>query len=178
MFMAKWIIFLVTVLSISNLACGFEAYDFDQDQFTKTEPNLAKLTGTYIPTEKTIEALKSCKDLFGDEPTDVSISLFPDGTFEMHVSDRCLVGSFQFQSSNHAISLPDGGTWKVESEDWWWQIEFEFESGNTNTSNNSFDGTYLSTNISGEHPPYTIWIYIGDPNRDPILKFEQITENP
>lgn len=170
--MKKKIIFLITILSISNLMCGFEAYEFDQDRFTKTEPEPNKMTGNYVLTEKSKEGI------FSNNSQDISISLLSDGTFEMHnVPDAWLVTGVQLSNSNDAI-FPNKGTWSLVQQDWWWRIEFKFISSNNNPFENLTDGISSRIDISGEKPPYSLWFYVGDRNKGPIMIFEQVMKNP
>ena len=50
----NWFLFLVSLFSLSNLMCGFGAYDFDKDLFTTVEPDPQNMVGDYVPTEETM----------------------------------------------------------------------------------------------------------------------------
>lgn len=171
--MKKWAVFLVSILSLSNVMCGFGAYDFDQDLFTKIEPEPSKIVGNYLPTEETMFLIR---ETGGYDLQNVSISLLSDGTFEMqNMPDWWMTQPPHWGNSKGGINS-GRGTWSIVREDWWWQVELKFESGKFNSTQFG-DGFYQDIDISGEQPPYTLWIYVGDRDRGRVMIFEQAMEN-
>jgi hypothetical protein len=173
--MNKWIVFLIALLSISNLMCGFEAYDFEQDNFTKTKPDPSILVGTYVLTEKSKEFVSTMEGIAFSNAQNVSVSLISDGTFEIQkMPNGWAVKEFQFSNSNDVPS-PIKGTWSLIQENWWWRIEFVVDSSDTNTTGDFSHSLSTQVDIGGEQPPYSLWFYIGvgDPNRLPLIIFEQ-----
>jgi hypothetical protein len=173
--MNKWVVFLIAMLSISNLMCGFESYDYDQDNFTKAKPDPTKLAGTYMLTEKSKEFASKMEGVAESNAQDVSVTLISDGTFEIQkMPNRWAIKEFQFSNLNDVTS-PIKGTWSLVQEDWWWQIKFVVNSSDTNNPEDFSRALSTQVDISGEQPPYSLWFYIGigDPNRLPLIIFEQ-----
>jgi hypothetical protein len=137
--MKKWIVFLIALLSISNLMCGFEAYDFEQDNFTKTKPDPSVLAGTYILTEKSKKIVSEMEDVTESNAQDISITLVSDGTFEIqNMPNSWATAEFQF-SNPKDVPSPIIGTWSLVQKDWWWRIEFVIDSSNINSSEDLLD---------------------------------------
>jgi hypothetical protein len=165
-----WLFPLISsILALSNLMCGFGAYDFDQDLFTKTEPSPFELAGVYIPTNETTQFIK---DIGKYDLQNMSVTLFLDGGFEMQNMPDWW---------NTPYGTPKGeadcgkGKWKVVKQDWWWQVEFE--SGYLNSENKPAQGFFRRIGISGEQPPYSLWFYIGDVDKGDVMVFKQITDS-
>jgi hypothetical protein len=178
--MNKWIVFVIAILSISNLMCGFEAYDFDQDNFTKTKPDLSELAGKYILTEKSKQFVSTMENVTESNAQDVSITVVSDGTFEIqNMPNSWATEEFQFSNPNGVPSLIKG-TWSLVQKDWWWRIEFVIDSSDVNSCENLLDPCSTRVDIGAEQPPYSLWFYIGtgDPNRLPLIIFEQTTIQP
>ena len=164
-------------MAISNLMCGFGARDFDQDYFTKIEPKSENLAGTYVPAKESATLIKETGHY---NLKDISISLFSDGTFEMkNMPDWWMTTGENFGESNGGSDSGEG-RWSIHksSLDSSWQIEFEFKSGTFNSREDLSDGFFTTKDMGGDQPPYTLWFYVGDPDRGRVMVFEQIVEKP
>ena len=152
--------------------CGFGAYDFDQDRFTKTEPKPQKMVGDYLPTKGTMTFIRETGRY---DVQDISISLFSDGTFKMqNMPDWWMTTGPQFGKSNGGADSGNG-TWSIaKTGNWWWQINFKFEPGNFKAREDLSDGFLTTKDISGEKPPYSLWFYVGDPDTGNVMIFEQV----
>jgi hypothetical protein len=176
--MNKWIVFLIAMFSISNLMCGFESYDFDQDNFTKAKPDPTKLAGIYVLTEKSKEFVSKMEGVTESNAQDVSVTLISDGTFGIqNMPNSWATAEFQF-SNPKDVPSPILGTWSLVQKDWWWRIEFVIDSSDKNSTGSLSDIFSTQVDISGEQPPYSLWFYIGigDPNRLPLIIFEQVVK--
>jgi hypothetical protein len=174
--MRKSVIFLLMILSLSNIMCGFGAYDFDQDSFTKTEPVVSKLAGVYVPNDEM--TLRLIGETGGYDLQDVSVALFSDGTFEMqNMPDWWNTIPPNFGESKGGVDS-GRGLWNVVKQNWWWQVEFKFESGYLNSWDESASGLSRNIDISGEQPPYSLWFYVGDLDNGQVMIFEQVLESP
>ncbi|MBI4762800.1 MAG: hypothetical protein ACOYYF_15385 [Chloroflexota bacterium] len=176
--MSKRIVIFIALLSMSNLMCWFEAYDFEQDNFTKTKPVSSAVAGTYVLTEKSKKFVSEMEDVTESNAQNISITLFSDGTFEMqNMPKNWAIEEFQFNSPND-VTFPIKGKWSLVQENWWWRIEFVIDLSGKN-STEFLSNTFSSqVDIGGEHPPYSLWLYIGvgDPNRLPLIIFEQVVK--
>ena len=176
--MKKWMLVLISLLSASNLMCLVSARDYDQNHFfTKTEPKEEKLVGKYVPTTKTISLIK---DVGKYESEDVAIALFPDGTFEVNnMPDWWIPNDAGYGKSNGGV---DSGTgkWKISKENLsgLWQITLDFQSGVFNSRKDINNDLTLTLDLGGQQSPYSIWIYVGDPDSGNVMVFEQVVENP
>ena len=171
--MKKWILFLILLLSISNLMCLVSARDYDQDHFfTKTKPDKKQLVGKYVPTEDTLSLIR---DEGQYEITDSSITLYPDGSFEVtNMPDWWLPNNAGYGKSNGGFDS-GLGSWKISSFSGLWEITLNFESGIFNSRNNI---SSVTLDLGGQQRPYSIWAYVGDPDRGRVMIFEQIVNNP
>jgi hypothetical protein len=168
----KWTLVSVAAIATSSLICGFGAYDFDQDLFTKIEPAPQKMVGNYVPDEETMTLIR---DTGNYDVQDISISLFPDGTFEMQNMPDWWLTDY---GEPHGGVDSGKGTWSVSKHNWWWQIDFQFDSVSFSSRPDLPNSVGTSKDISGDQPPYSLWFYIGDPDKGRVMVFEQVMENP
>ena len=162
------------MLAISNLMCLVSAYGVDMESFTKTKPKTEEMAGKYLPTKETLVLVKETGKYILQ---DISIELYPNGTFEMkNMPDWWITN--HGESNNGSDS--GTGKWTLSSHAGkWWDIEFEFVEGGTFSSRNELSGGFYTTKeISGESPPYSLWFYIGDPDKGRVMIFEQVIETP
>jgi hypothetical protein len=171
----KWIFFLISVMTILNLMCGFGARDFDQSYFTTIEPKPENMAGTYVPNNETMTLIRETGHY---NLTNISISLFVDGTFTMNnMPDWWMTTGEKFGESNGGTDSGKG-KWSIFKSASWWQIGFEFESATFNSREDLVDGFYTSKDIGEDQPPYTLWFYVGDADHGRVMIFEQIIEKP
>jgi hypothetical protein len=154
--------------------CLFGAYDFDKDNFTKTEPQPEKVAGTYLPTKETLLLIKNI-GLY--DLQNISISLHSDGTFEMQNMPDWWITDYGVSNGGTDSGK---GKWRVHKTTGgdWWQLELEFVSGTFSSKEYLSEGFYTEMHLSGEQPPYSLWVYVGDPDKGRVMIFEQIIENP
>lgn len=171
--MNKRVLFLISFLAVSNLMCLFSARDYDQEHsFTKTEPQKEQLVGEYFPTLGTITLIRD-KGHYSVEGT--SIIVYADETFDIvNMPDWWVPNNAGYGVSNGGFDSGKGN-WSISSSSGLWQIRFGFETGTFNSINEPFG---ITLDLGGEQPPYTIWIYIGDPDTGRVMVFEQSIENP
>ena len=171
----RMLFLIISLLGMANLMCLASVRDYDQDHsFTKTEPQREQLAGKYVPTSETISFII---DEGQYQLNDISISLYPDGNFEMqNMPDWWL-------PNDAGYGKPDGfldsgiGRWTVSQDNLsgLWQLTLAFESGIFNGVHETFT---ISLDLNGEQPPYSIWIYVGNPDRGRVMIFEQEVRNP
>jgi hypothetical protein len=153
---------LLTPLVLLTMMCG--VYNLDTDYFAKNEPAQADLIGTYEPTVQTLGLIQG---ELGYTPTDIFILLKSDNTFQMsNVPDA-------WRASYDSIGEPTSsqGTWKVAPDQEWWGIDFDFEDTVTIAG---IGGVFMP--LSGQEPPYYLWIYVGDPDSGKVMIFEQASD--
>ena len=153
--------------------CLYSARDYDQENFfTKTKPQKEQLAGKYFPTLETIGLIKDQGHYL---TTDISITVNSNETFEIvNMPDWWIPNNAGFGMSNGGV---DSGTgkWSLTSSSGLWQIWFQFEDGTFNSINEPFG---ITLDLGGEIPPYSIWIYIGDPDAGKVMIFEQSINKP
>ncbi|MEA3310349.1 MAG: hypothetical protein U9Q70_12685 [Chloroflexota bacterium] len=168
----KWLLFLSTLMATASLMCGFGAYDFDQDLFTKIEPDPQKMVGDYLPTEETLTLIAETGNY---DLQNTSVSLFADGTFEMQdMPDWWLT---DYGEPGGEVDAGKG-KWTISEHNWWWQIYLKFDSVSFNSRPDLSSGFGTHKDISGEQPPYSLWFYVGDLDKGRVMVFEQVVENP
>lgn len=157
-------------MALSNMMCGLGVRDFDKKFFTKTKPEKEQMVGIYLPTEDTQKLIRSQYDL---DVKDISISLYLDGTFEMKSMPDWW--ATDFGDSNGGVDTGKG-QWRIDFDEYdggYWNLFLNFETG-TFSSGERID-TWVD--IGNNQPPYSIWLYIGDPDDGIVMIFEQVTEN-
>lgn len=170
LFKKKWCFAFIAIMALSNITCGFGFLGFNNENFTTSKPELEQMVGIYLPIEKTEKLIKSQYNL---DMNDISISLYPDGTFEMNnMPDWWATDS---GGSNGGVDTGTG-KWDIDFDDSngeYWELFLGFETG-TFSSGEMFS-TWI--NIANNQPPYSLWFYIG-PDGPPVMIFEQVIENP
>jgi hypothetical protein len=155
------------LLALTNLMCGFGAFDFASEQFTKTKPELMQLVGFYLPTPETWELINETGQYTIQEP---SLTISADDTFEMTNMPDWWRTDF-----GKSLGGTDSGKgkWSLSSQNDWWQIELHFDITDFN-SDPSLSGDYVTyCEISGEQQPYSLWFYVGDPDDGRVMIFQQ-----
>ena len=167
----KKVLVLISLLALSNLMCLFSAYDVDKENFTKVEPKPSEFVGKYVPTKGTVALITETGRYI---LVDSSIEIFPDGTFEMKNMPDWWLDSL----GNSNGRLESGkGTWELISWGEYWRVTLDFDPGGT-FKDYSEDGFSTFKEVGGDQPPYSLWFYIGDPDRGRVMIFEQILEKP
>ena len=146
--------------------CLYGARDYDQENFfTKTEPQKEQLAGKYFPTLDTISLIR---DEGHYSVEDISITVNSDETFEIvNMPDWWIPNNAGYGVSNGGFDSGIG-RWSLTNFSELWQISFDFEEGTFNSINEPFG---VTLDLGGEQPPYSIWIYIGDPDAGRVMVF-------
>jgi len=170
----KKILFLISILALFNLMCGFiSAYEIDKESFTKVEPKPNEFAGKYLPSKDTIAFIKD-RGQFDLE--DSWFELFTDGTFEM----RNVPNWWIYKYSKSEGRLESGtGKWEFDPKGQHWEIHLEFDPGGTFSDQDHVENGFGTWAIIGsDQPPYTIWLYVGDPDYGDVMIYEQVIETP
>ena len=150
------------VLAFSVLA---GCYDLDTDYFPTEKPDRAVIEGTYQLDDSSAGAVKEA----GYEKVDATLRILGDGTFT--VTD---VPDWWNRFGNHHEGYDSGrGAWNLSEEQGTWRLRLDFESRREFHSTPAEDGLSTSITISGKHPPFVLWFYIGDPDSGRVMVFER-----
>jgi hypothetical protein len=170
LFKKKWYLVFISVMALSNIMCGLGILGFNNENFTKSKPEPEQMAGIYLPIEKTEKLIESQYNL---DIKEISISLNPDGTFEMNN----MPDWWATDSGDSSGGVDTGkGKWDIEFDEYdgeYWKLSLDFETG-TFSSGEIFD-TWI--HIGNNQPPYSLWFYIGGPD-GAVMIFEQVLENP
>jgi len=161
---------LIALLAVSNVMCGLGARDFDADSFTKVKPTRQQMAGVYVPTKETVTLIEQTGHY---HLNDIAISLFKDGTFDMQNMPDWWIADFGVSKGKGDSGK---GKWQIVKHGTLWQIEFGFETGEFNSDKNLSNGFFTTKDMSGDSPPYSLWFYIGDPDKGRVMIFEQVLE--
>ena len=152
-------------------ACLREA---NPSNFTVVSPEPQDLTGTYTPTEHTIELLKAS----GKYPAaKSSITLGADGSVKIvNVPDWWL------SSFGEARGKFDNGTgsWTIDKNKSWWLVVANFPTTTASFTTASVPAQGHVTammSLVGQKPPFTLQMNISDPNADLVMQYEKIASN-
>ena len=147
-----------------------------------SEEKTAILTAKIVHAEKkeelsTVEkTIAFVKDRGQFDLEDSWIELFTDGTFEM----QNVPNWWMYPYGDSDGKLESGkGKWELDPKGKYWEVYFEFDPGGT-FSYNDYSKTGFGSwrEIGGDHRPYTIWFYIGDPDHGDVMIYEQVIETP
>ena len=152
------LVLAIAVLTLS-VTCVFP--NLDSEYFTRNKPKQADLAGKYVPTTNTLQFIG---EEGGYEAVDISITLWPDGSFEM-VSMPDWWGETSGKSSGGFDS--GHGEWDIVKHQEWWNLELDFTSEDPPVG-------LTSVPLVGEAPPYRLWFYVGDPDVGDVMIFDKV----
>jgi hypothetical protein len=153
------IIFLMLVF-----AAAAGCYNLDTDNFPTEKPDISAIQGTYRLNESSVQTVKQA----GYEQVDATLNLLDDGTFTMtDVPDW-----WQTFGKSHGGYDSGQGTWKIQKHQNWWNIGLKFDSRRNFHSKPNEEGFSTSIVIFGKHPPFFLWLYVGDPDAGRAMVFE------
>jgi hypothetical protein len=140
--------------------------------YTVGPPKLEDLLGTYVPTQRTHELLKST----GKYPnSDSSITLNKNGSVTIsNVPDWWLTSysdaKGQFDNGS--------GTWTLDKNKDWWLIVLSFttQHGQFTTSVPGRGHITAMLSLVGQKPPYVLQLSITDPNADVAMQYQKVKE--
>lgn len=164
------ILTFIGLLSLATIMCG---PSLNTIYFTETEPDRKELVGKYYPTAETINLIREDGTYEISEKEEMVISIMTDGTFEMtNMPDWWLTN----------FGIPTGGfdsgkgQWHIVQQQSWWNVALKFESRENFSSKPGSGSLSTSIPIVGNEAPYSLWLYIGDPDSGTVMVFEQISD--
>ena len=162
----------IAILALSNIMCGFGAFDYYSDRFTRTKPEIGEFSGDYYPTEAT---LKLITEIGKYNIRDSKITLSPDGSFEvLDMPDWWLI-AYEKESGGF---LSGKGEWTFSQQPDWWEVVFTFKNVSSSTLPYYQKGFGAWVSISGEESPYSLLFFIGNPDTARVMIFQQAEVKP
>ncbi|CAN5393173.1 hypothetical protein BH09SUM1_BH09SUM1_33610 [soil metagenome] len=174
--MRKLIVTLAAVmLAAVLLAIGvvvFAIVEYRRDPYgwlyTRNKPNPSDLVGVYTPVAKSLAFIK---DEGHYKPRPASIALFADGTMTIsNIPDWW----------NNGWGTSGGGfdsgtcTWKLNQDKWrcnlWINFSKTDQFDSLKREHKPFNG---EMELTGQKPPYKIYLIVGDPDSDEGIWFEK-----
>jgi len=144
--------------------------NLDTLNFAKDKPAIIDLSGKYTPTQAT---LKNIVDEGHYNVNNIFILLSPDGNFELKNMPDWWLTSFG-QPQDCLIS--GQGNWKIEKQQEWWELKLDFLTGKNLCVEEFSAGFTTSVPISGDATPYSLWLYVGDPDSGHVMIFEKVSD--
>src|SRR5262245_27690321 len=140
--------------------------EWSELSYTRTEPDLHALVGTWTPTDKT---LRDMKDRGHYAISRHELTLLPDGTFSMRNMPDWWTDVW---GKSHRKIESGKGTWKIEEDSF---VFFGSLKRTTYDVRLAFPeyGHYATLHLSGQKPPYQLHITLGDPDSGEYMLFER-----
>jgi hypothetical protein len=145
-----------SLAGIMLVACIGDPY---LSSYTTNKPNEGDLIGIWVPDKDTVKDMHD-RGGYPTEKAKTSLTLKPDGTFEM--VDMPDWWREPFGTSHGRLTAYDRGTWRLKehSPGGRWEIGLDFPS---------FGSTAIS--LRRNKPPYIIHFILGDPDSGNAMTF-------
>ena len=144
--------------------------NFDTENFTKSKPTVADVSGEYVPTSETLEDIIEGGHY---KVNDIFIALSPDGSFEMQNLPDWWLTDF---GKPEGCLISGQGNWEVVKQQDWWALRLDFLRGKNLCLEKFSAGFTTSIPVGGDNFPYSLWFYIGDPDIGHVMIFEKVID--
>ena len=161
-----WIKELVLSFCLVCTAC--------QCNFTRNKPQEKDLVGTYALDKKSREFVRS-KGHYSQ--TTSTIALFSDGTIVLKNVPDWWMDGFGYSHGGYDSA---SGKWQVWAyyRSWGLRLDFKSTQGFSSTFAKNQGGFTTEMMLTGQYPPYKIYLRVGDPDNDEGMEFEKFSPSP
>jgi hypothetical protein len=158
LFITAFITFLPCFISGIYTIVSGERIKSAYGDFSTEKPNIKDIYGEYKLSEKTKKEL----NISEIESQKIKIRFYDDGIFEFENYPQNEYG----RNFSDFENINANGKWKLDLDQENWVLSLKFEKIiNCKTGNEEKDKYYYNSyNLTGEKPPYGIYIMIGDPD--------------